>query len=169
MDSLNVVLAVRNNTIYQGSIDLHTGPRVGQSSLNEAATIFLTRYQEYSGLDSTEMINLVSNFDLAQNTQITLGNLTMTINRMDTSTEIRWVFPDARAFNVSFRNNFPVSFYDERQIPSTTPTPTQVPTINTGPEPPKTEPFLTTLVIVIVVSVAVAGISLLVYLKKYRH
>lgn len=128
MDSLNVVLAVRNNTIYQGAIDLHTGPRVGQSSLNEAATIFLTRYQEYSGLDSTEMISMFTNVDLAQNASITLGSLTMTINRTDASpfanTEIRWVFQDSLMFDVSFQNNFPVSFYDERQIPSTTPTPT---------------------------------------------
>jgi hypothetical protein len=51
----------------------------------------------------------------------------------------------------------------------TMPTLTPYPTINTGPEPPKTEPFLTTLAIVIVVSMAVAGVSLLVYLKKYRH
>jgi hypothetical protein len=167
MDSLNVILAVRNNVVYQFAVDnLATGPNVGQSSLNQAATIFLTRYQEYSGLDSTEMINILSNVDLAKNTRITLGNLTMAINRMDTSTEIQWAFPDARAFNVSFQNNFPVSFYDERQIPSTTPIPTQLPTINTGPEPPKTEPFLTTLTIVIIVSVAVAGVGLLVYLKK---
>jgi hypothetical protein len=48
------------------------------------------------------------------------------------------------------------------------PTLTPYPTINTGPEPPKTEPFLTTLTIVIVVSVAVLGAGLLVYFKKSR-
>ena len=51
----------------------------------------------------------------------------------------------------------------------TMPTLTPYPTINTGPEPPQTEPFLTTLVVVIVVSVAVAGIGLLVYFKKRKH
>lgn len=50
----------------------------------------------------------------------------------------------------------------------TIPTLTPYPTINTGPEPPKTEPFLTTLTIVIVVSVAVLGVGLLVYFKKRR-
>ena len=49
------------------------------------------------------------------------------------------------------------------------PTLTPYPTINTGPEPPKTEPFLTTLVIVIVASVAVTGVGLLVYFKKPKH
>jgi len=170
MDSLNVILAIKNNVVYQFAVgNLATGPNVGQSSLNEAANIFLTRYQEYSELDSTEMINILSNFDLAQNTQITLGNLTMTLNRMDTSMEIRWVFPDARAFNVSFQNNFPVSFYDERQIPSTTPTPTQLPTINTDPEPPQTESFLATLVIGAAIVVAVVSLGLLVYHKNTKE
>ncbi|HLN89544.1 MAG TPA: hypothetical protein VK253_05715 [Candidatus Binatia bacterium] len=48
------------------------------------------------------------------------------------------------------------------------PTLTPYPTINTGPEPLQTEPFLTTLVIVIGVSVAVAGVGLLVYLNKRK-
>ena len=51
----------------------------------------------------------------------------------------------------------------------TMPTLTPYPTINTGPESPKTEPFLTTLVIVFVVSVAVAGVGLLVYFKKHKN
>ena len=50
----------------------------------------------------------------------------------------------------------------------TMPTLTPYPTINTGPEPPKTEPLLTTLAIVIVVSVVVAGVGLLVYFKKRK-
>ena len=51
----------------------------------------------------------------------------------------------------------------------TMPTLTPYPTINTGPEPPQTEPFLTTLAVVIVVSVAVAGVGLLVYFKKRKR
>ncbi len=48
----------------------------------------------------------------------------------------------------------------------TMPTLTPYPTINTGPEPPKTEPFLTTLIIASIAAVAVLGIGLLFYLKK---
>jgi hypothetical protein len=48
------------------------------------------------------------------------------------------------------------------------PTLTPYPTITTGPEPPKTEPVLTTLAIVIIVSLAVAGLGLLVYFKKSK-
>ena len=54
-------------------------------------------------------------------------------------------------------------------ITSPTPTPTQLPTINTGPEPPQTEPFLTTLVIASVASVAVIGAGLLVCSKKRKR
>ena len=174
IDWLDVFLAVRNNIVYQFAVDLYTGPNVGQSSLNEAATIFLTRYQNYSGLDSTEMINLLSNVDLTQNASIPLGNLTMAINRTDTSTEVRWVFPDSRAFYVSFQNNFPVSFYDERQILSSTSTPTptimQYPTITNGPELSQTEPFPTSFVAAVsVITVVVMVASLLVYQKKHKR
>jgi len=40
---------------------------------------------------------------------------------------LSWTFlngSDSREFRVSFQKDFPVSFYDERQIPSITPTPT---------------------------------------------
>lgn len=53
--------------------------------------------------------------------------------------------------------------------PSTPPSPTELPTINTGAEPPQTEPFPTTLVIGSVIVVAVVGVGLLVYFKKYKH
>lgn len=131
MDWLNVILGVRNNTIYKCAVDLHTGPDFGQSSLKEAVTIFLTRYQTYSGLNTTAMVNMLS-FDLTHDATKTSGNLTMTIQHSGASgdtTEFTWIYPngsDYVAFDVSFQNNFPVSFCDERQIPSTslTPTPT---------------------------------------------
>jgi len=154
-------------------VDLNTGPDVGQSSLKEAATIFLTRYQTYSGLNTTAMVNMLSS-DLTHDATLTSGNLTMTIQHTCASggtTEFTWIYPNGNnyfAFEVCFQNNFPVSFYDERQIPTTKPTPTQFPTNNIGPEPPQTEPLLTTLVIGSVIVVAVVGLGLLVYFKT-RH
>jgi hypothetical protein len=47
-----------------------------------------------------------------------------------------------------------------------TPSPSQQPTINTGAEPPQTEPFLTTLAVASIVSIAIIGVGLLVYFKK---
>jgi hypothetical protein len=55
-------------------------------------------------------------------------------------------------------------------FPSATPTSTLLPTINTGAEPPQTEPFPTTIftAVTLVVVLAVAA-GLLIYLKKHRH
>ncbi len=49
------------------------------------------------------------------------------------------------------------------------PTLTPYPTINTGPEPPQTESFLTTVVIALIVSAVVLGISLVVYRNKRKR
>lgn len=173
MDTLNVIFAVRNDTIYKCAVHLNTGPDVGQSSLKEAATIFLTRYQTYSGLNTTAMANMLSS-DLTHDATITSGNLTMTIQHTGASggtTEFTWIYPNGNnyfAFEVSFQNNFPVSFYDERQIPTTKPTPTApTGTINTGPHMPEPEPFPTTIVVSFV-AVLAGAVVLLVYYKKRR-
>jgi len=56
--------------------------------------------------------------------------------------------------------------------PTSSPTPTtstQNPTINTGPETPKTEPFLTLLIVATIVTVTVVAVGLLVYSKKRQR
>jgi hypothetical protein len=62
---------------------------------------------------------------------------------------------------------FPVSFYDECQILSSTPT--SMPTINTGPEPPQTEPFPTTFAVATILLVAALVAGLLIYFMKRRQ
>jgi hypothetical protein len=52
---------------------------------------------------------------------------------------------------------------------STRPSVSVLPTINTGPKPPQTEPFLTTLAVASIVSLAVVGVGLMVYFKKRKH
>ena len=54
-------------------------------------------------------------------------------------------------------------------ITSPTPSPTQLPTINTGAEPPQIEPFLTTLAVASIVSLVVIGVVLLVYFRKRQR
>ena len=168
-DSLEVVLVIRENNFYQGTVNIDNAPSYNSfgHQLDVAnSTNFLANYQSWSGSDSTNMIEMLSNVGITQNTSISSGNLTMSIDHTDTSTTINWVFQDSRTFSVSFQNNFPVSFYDERQINSIIPTPTQLPTINAGPEPPKTRSFPTTIVasVTLVVVLAVAA-GLLVYHK----
>ena len=176
-DSLEVILVIRENNFYQGVVNIDDAPSYnsfGHQLEVANITTFLATYQSWSGSDSTKMIETLSNIDIAQNTSLSSGNLTMSINRTDASTAISWVFQDSRTFSVSFQNNFPVSFYDERQINSIIPTPTpnttQLPTINTGAEPPKTEPISTAIIAVVsVVAVALVVAGLLIYHKKHKH
>lgn len=174
-DILEVILVIRENNFYQGVVNIDDAPSYnsfGRQLEVTNITNFLANYQSWSGSDSTKMIETSSNVDIAQNTSISSGNLTMSINRTDASTAISWVFQDSRTFSVSFQNNFPVSFYDERQIPfiisTPTPTTTQLPTINTCPEPPKTEPFPTLPVAAIAVVAVIVAVGLLVYFKRRR-
>jgi hypothetical protein len=171
MDTLNVIFAVRNNTIYKCAVDLNTGPNIGQSSLKEAATIFLTRYQTYSGLNTTAMANMLSS-DLTHDATVTSGNLTMTIQHTGASgdtTEFRWIYPCKNgyvAFNVSFFNNFPVSFSHETptidEIPST-PTPIPTPTITISPRSINScsDWGLTGVIIIVIVAILVVAVAMI--------
>jgi hypothetical protein len=176
-DYLNIIFIIRENNFFQGIMDIDNAPTYntyGRPLETANITNYLANYQSWSGLDSTKMIETLSNVDLTQNSSISLGNLTMSMNRMDDSTKIRWVFPDLRKFDVSFQNYFLTSFYDERQIPSIvptqTPTTTQFPTINAGAEPPNPEPLSTMLVTAVTLVVVLAVVAgLLVYHKKHKH
>ena len=67
----------------------------------------------------------------------------------------------------------PTRLAEPTSISNISPTPTintQHPTINTGPEPPKTEPFPTALIAAVSLAVfTLAAAGLLIYLKKHRH
>ena len=173
-DSLEVILVIRENNFYQEIMNIDAAPsyNIFGRPLDVAnITNFLTNYQIWSGLDSTEMIETLTNVDITQNIKVSSVNLTMSINHTDASTAISWVFQDSRSFNVSFKNNFPVSFHDERQIasiiPTSTPTTTPLPTINTGAEPPQTGSFPTTIVVAATLAVVLAvAAGLLIHLKK---
>lgn len=173
-DYLSIIFIIRENNFFQGIMDIDHAPTYntyGRPLEMVNITNYLANYQSWSGLDSTKMIETLSNVDLTRNTSISSGNLTMTINRMDDSTKIRWVFPDSHKFEVTFQNYFQTSFYYERQIPSIVPTPTptttQFPTINTGAEPPQIEPF-PTLTVLVVASIVIA-IVMASFLLYGRH
>lgn len=174
-DSLEVILANRENNFYQGIVNIDNAPSYNSFGHPlEVANItnFLINYQSWSGLDSTKMIEKLSKVDISQNTSINSVNLSMSIKHTDASTAINWIFQDSRTFSVSFKNNFPISFYDERQIPSIIPTPTTtaLPTINTGAQPPQTEVLPITIVgaVAILAAVAVAVVSTLLLLKHRK-
>ncbi len=138
--------------------------------------------------DNGSMGNFWSNYTIKYPNAVELGNSGIgntqyTIEKEHYASQLERQY--GGLFNVTFMSldyvpivdRFPLMYpYDLENdkialsIPTatSTPSPTQLPTNNTGPEPPRTEPFLTTLAIVIVVLVAVAGVSLLVYFKKRK-
>ncbi len=172
-DSLDVIFIIRDNIFFQGVVDIDYAPsydEFGNSTTVDDVKDFLLSYQNWSGLDSTKMVEMLSNIDVAQDINISSGDLTMTIQNTDVSNnlmEIRWANASHGTdleFDVSFKKGFPVSFYDERQLFYSTPT--SMPTINTGPEQPQTEPFPTTFAVVTILLVAVLIAGLLIYFTR---
>jgi hypothetical protein len=175
-DGLDVIFVIRGNTFFQGVVDIDHAPsynEFGGSTKVDNIKNFLLNYQNWSGLDSTKMVEMLSNIDVAQDINVSLGDLTMAIQNTDVSNnlmEIRWANASHGTdldFDVSFKKGFPVSFYDERQFLSSTPT--SMPTINTGPEPPQTEPFSTTFAVASILLVAALVAGLLIYFMKRRQ
>jgi hypothetical protein len=136
-DSVEVVFIVRENHFIQSIIDIDNAPSYSTfGPLLEVDNVvnFLVNYQSWSELESTEMIEMLSNVDLSQNISICSGHLTMSITKIDSATKLTWMFLNLGEFVTSFKNNFPIGFYDSRQIDSNTPSPNStVPTERNAP------------------------------------
>ena len=140
-DSIEVIFIIRDSTFLQGVMNIDNSPTYRQtyrqfmtSISDDNVTNFLAKYQSWSGLDSTKMIEMLSNLNITENKSISSNNILMTVQHpSDDKTELSWTFlngSDSREFRISFQKDFPVSFYDERQISSiNTPSPTPTPTI----------------------------------------
>ena len=133
--SIDVYCAFTDNSLSNCNIYIEKGSITGQSyssNLN-AAKDFLEKYQDYSGLNSTEMINMLSNADPTKNSTKTSGNLSLTIKNQDSSdniiggmTDFRWEITingcNYPALEVSFSNGFLYSLIDQRALYSTSST-----------------------------------------------
>jgi hypothetical protein len=162
-DGIDVNFVIRENQFIYGIIDIDYAPSYsvfGRPLEIANVTDFLAKYQSWSELDSTEMVEMLSNVDIAQNTTLSSSNLTMSITRIDSTAKISWTFPDSHRFEISFKNHFPTYFYDDREIDSnTTPTP---------PQEDRNPPHLEPIVYLVPVSVIVAIVVLSVLLFR-RH
>ncbi len=174
-DSLDVVFVIRDNIFIQGVMNIDNSPSYRQTYSQSVTplstdnvTSFLSNYQDWSGLDSTEMAMMLSNVDITQNTSETSGNLTMTIHHTDDSyntTELLWMYHTGGndvKFRVTFQKDFPVGFTDERQLSLSAATPASTPTSNA----PESAPNSTLTLAIAAASLAVAIISLSIYLKS---
>jgi hypothetical protein len=166
-DSIDVNFVIRENQFIYGIIDIDNAPSYstfGRPLEVANVTNFLAKYQNWSGLDSTEMIGILSNVDIAQNTTLSSGNLTMTITRIDSTTKLSWMFSDSHKCEISFKNFFPTYFYDDRQIDNT-PTPTSTPP--TDRNPPHLEPIEYLLPISIILAVVIV-LFVLLYRRRRK-
>jgi len=168
-DGIDVNFVIRENQFIYGIIDIDNAPSYstfGRPLEVANVTNFLAKYQSWSGLDSIKMIEMLSNVNLNQNNSISSSNLTMTITSIDATTKLSWMLPDSRQFEISFKNYFPTSFYDNRQI-TQTPTPTQTPPL--PPEdrnPPHLE--LTDYLLPISLILAIIIVSVLLYRRHQK-
>ncbi|XHH09170.1 MAG: hypothetical protein ACFCUE_00695 [Candidatus Bathyarchaeia archaeon] len=96
-------------------------------NITQAAVAFLQKYQEFSGLNSTLLIDLLSGVDPAQNTTILSGNLKLEVKHSDLtgtafgdSVSFRWMQSfngcDYRFVTLGFRDGFFSMIGDDRQV-----------------------------------------------------
>jgi hypothetical protein len=175
-DSLDVLFVIRDNIFTQGVMNIDNSPTYRQTYSQSVTplstdnvTSFLSEYQDWSMLDSTQMAMMLSNVNISQNISKTSGPLTMTIHPMDDSydtTELLWMYPNGGknvTFGVTFQKDFPVGFIDKRQLPLSALTPTPNLTSNA----PETVDSTTIMLAIVGGTLAVAIISLVIYLR-YR-
>lgn len=170
-DGIDVIFIIRESHFIQGAIDISNAPSYsafGHPLEVANVTNFLAKYQNWSELDSTKMIEMLSNVNQAQNTSISSGGLTMTITCIDSTTKLSWTLPESHKFEIAFKNYFPTYFYDDRQINSNIPIPT--PTLTPTPPPEdRNPPHLEPIDYLLPVSVILAVVSILLILLFRYH
>lgn len=130
-----------NNSIFNNSFDKNT------------VNVFITGETVIRGRE-TVVLPLMNTFDNG-----TTGNYWSNYNGTDNNGDGIGDIP--YIIDENNRDNHPLMMPDELSL---------TPSLSPSPEPaPKAEPFPTTLIIASIVSVAVIGIGLLVYLKKRKR
>ncbi|MEM2968268.1 MAG: hypothetical protein QXJ76_03040 [Candidatus Bathyarchaeia archaeon] len=128
--ALDVICAFSNKILTIGSMYVVEGSVISDrqySNLLDAAKDFLKKYQAYSKLDSTEMINMLSNVDPSKNATVTSGVLKLTVTHQDLSgtwfgdtVDFRWVQTfngcDYLAVDLAFRDGVFSNIIDHRQL-----------------------------------------------------
>jgi len=128
--ALDIICTIENNVLWSCSMYVKNGSVISDrpySSINDAATSFLLKYQDYTQLDSTEMIDMLSNVDPSKNATITSGSLKLTVTHQDLfgtlfgdAIDFRWVHIfngcDYLAIDLSFRDGVFSGLIDYRQL-----------------------------------------------------
>lgn len=128
--TMDVICTIHEGVLTSCSMYVLTGSVVTDCTYSnqvDAARGFLEKYQAYSTMDSTELINTLSNVDTTKNTTITSDSLKLSINKTDASNTVfadkihfRWTrvydkceYPE---FYLSFQNGLLHTMIDQRKI-----------------------------------------------------
>ena len=128
--AIDVICTIQNNAVYIVNAYIVKGTAISGSSYSnvvDAARGFLQTYQSYSALDSTKLIDILSNVDSIKNTTITSDNLKLTLTRIDAtgtffgdSVAFRWVQTfdgcDYLSLYINFRDGIFADFIDRRPV-----------------------------------------------------
>ncbi|MFW6117223.1 MAG: hypothetical protein ACOC6G_01395 [Thermoproteota archaeon] len=126
--SVDVILTFNNGLLYMCQVSAREGSVINDKSYSStvnAAKSFLEKYQVYSGMDSSEMVAMLSGVDPTENTTRISGNLKLIITHKDLSDtafgdviNFRWVRVingcEYLATGVTFRDGDFSSFIDQR-------------------------------------------------------
>lgn len=128
--SIDIIYTYENNTLWQCSMYLTRGSAISDrqyANITDAAAWFLLKYQNYTRIDSTEMIKMLANIDPNRNTTLTSGNLKLTVTHQDLTGTIfgdtvhfLWVqtFNNCEylALDLNYRNGIFSNLIDHRQL-----------------------------------------------------
>ena len=127
---LDLIYTIENNVLWSCSLYNKNGSVIkdhAYASINDAAIGFLTKYQNYTNIDSTKMIDMLSSVDPTKNATITSGSLKLTITHKDLvhtwfgdSVNFRWVNTyngcDYLLVDLGFRDGILSNLVDHRQL-----------------------------------------------------
>lgn len=128
--TVDVICTIQNNILTACSAYVVKGPVIidrQYSNVTDAATSFLQKYESYTKMDSTEMIDMLSKVDSTENATITSGTLKLIVTHQDLSgtwfgdvISFRWVHTfngcDYLAIEVDFRDGVFSGLIDHRQL-----------------------------------------------------
>jgi hypothetical protein len=125
--TLTVSFAVQNNVVKYCHVSAKNGLVVSDrqyTSLLDAVTALLEKYQNYSNIDSTELIAMLDGVDVTQNVTTTVGNTKLTISQINKygieQTSFDWAYTENGAeytsLQISYQNGNLYSLRDDRAI-----------------------------------------------------
>ena len=126
--TLDIICTFENNVLRICMIDVKKGSVISDrpyASIIDEATSFLMKYQNYTHISSTEMINMLSNVDPTRNTTVTSGNLKLIVSNGEfpvgtktTSFNWKYVFNNCEytGLNINFDNRNFAGLSDTRGL-----------------------------------------------------